>query len=248
MDNIQRISFTGVDSKTDMDRLLDIQSRYPKSEFGVFVGSITTDSADNGILPKLSVVRNFGEVGLKNNIQCTIHLCGNWVRTIMEPLKSFGLSYGYIVDTCQSFSRVQIWIPEDEELKIKAIERFVENVIQGRPQTVVLPHSNTATAIPLQHDRVEYLYNKEVDGRAAVWPSPKTSGCNGYAGDLGLQNISRIERFAKRYKDFSLWFAMEMYRIRKDDGLDDWFDLDVVEQICQRIFVNKENGSETQEG
>ena len=244
MNNIERISFTGVDSKTDMDRLLDIQSRYPKSEFGVFVGSITTDSADNGILPKLSVVRNFGEVGLKNNTQCTIHLCGNWVRTIMEPLKSFGLSYGYIIDTCQSFSRVQIWIPEDEELKIKAIERFVENVIQGRPQTVVLPHSNTATAIPLQHDRVEYIHytrkSLEMATRLLCHPLP----CYTYAGDLGLQNISRIERFAKRYKDFSLWFAMEMYNLRKDDK----FDLDIVKQICQRIFADKENGSETQEG
>lgn len=237
-DNIEILTFTGVDTKTDMERLQDIQNRYPRVEFGILIGSNTSHGQDNGIFPPWQAVLVFRDICRLRGTRCAIHLCGSHARSVMQHNDPSG----QLMALCSDFSRVQVnlhgdfWYQNDVEVNGQLVMNFAEKLTDGRGsvETVILQHREGFANVPLLHDRVEYLFDQSGGAGVAAfdkWPYPSALRRTGYAGGLGPHNIHWAIKFAKEHSRFPLWFDMES-NIRKDG----WLDLDAVEDVCGQVF------------
>ena len=97
------VTFTGVDSQTDMKKMSSLSERYPSVEFGVLVGS-DTGMFENGIFPSLTVVEQLKLLGIEESMNTAIHLCGRYARSVMLPEGPPESLYGL----CSGFGRVQV--------------------------------------------------------------------------------------------------------------------------------------------
>ena len=239
-DNIEILTFTGVDSQTDLGRLIAIQQQYPKVEFGVLIGSRTDEFDDHGIFPNKTVVRTFRDHCINAGTKAAVHLCGNWSRAVVKGMSHFrGIPWQMLIGMSRNFQRVQINQPSSANMSgnSQQIIDFTEEVVNGtdeRAEKVILQHRETFESVPILHDSIEYLFDKS--GGAGTqsfsqWPFPSALRRSGYAGGLGPDNIHRALTFAEKHSDFPMWFDMES-GVRKDG----WFDLDAVEDVCRQVF------------
>ena len=229
---IELLTFTGVDSETTLEGLSTLSQRYPRVEFGVLLGSQV-----GGIFPPLRVVEQLKILGIKT----ALHLCGKYSRMVMRPE---GADDEHLSDLCAGFGRVQVnlhgdWFnPERVRVASKAIEHFADRVAADR---VILQHRADWASIPVEHEKVEYLYDVSEGGGVesfADWPEPSPHLRRmGYAGGLGPHNISRAVAFASVHPAAALWFDMES-RIRTAGLLD----LTSVERVCEQVFGKSAEG------
>ena len=77
---IEILTFTGVDSETDLSELSSLAGRYPKVEFGVLLGSST-----GGIFPPLEVIEQLKRRASDANFRMALHLCGRYSRAVVGP-------------------------------------------------------------------------------------------------------------------------------------------------------------------
>ena len=108
---IELLTFTGVDSRTPFDALRKLHARWPRVEFGVLVASSSTETADGGILPPLDAVRRFRDECVQSGVNCALHLCGEWSRSLFHqtpPEASGRDTLNDALRLCDGFGRVQI--------------------------------------------------------------------------------------------------------------------------------------------
>ena len=238
---LEILTFTGVDAKTDLDRLVEIAEKYPRVEFGILVGSQSSED-DHGIFPPLRLVRLFRRISEWPEIKAAIHLCGRWSREVMSAYGPPGATYAL----CKGFGRVQINLhgdyfnPRDVDVRSRAVERFADNLADGdRDVRVILQHRAPWSKVPVEHPRVEYLFDRSAGaGRAAFdeWPEPESAETRyGYAGGIGPDTIGEAMAFVNRWPAVSMWLDMEG-RVRTGG----WFDLDKVETVCAQAFARPE--------
>lgn len=222
---IDKVTFTGVDDQTDLDRLYKLGLKYPKAEFGVLVGS----RVGSGIFPTLRTVKRLRG---QPEIQKAIHLCGGYSRAIRNYIDTSRA----IIDLCSGFSRTQLNFPRGADLRGRQIDLdlryFAEQIKCNR---LILQHRDDWYEVPIIHDSIEYLYDTS-GGRGLEsfdeWPIPNNELPRyGYAGGIGLHNIERVIEFDRTYPDHRFWFDMEG-QIRTDG----WYDLDIVEAVCEKVF------------
>ena len=211
-------TFTGVDARTSLDEVRAIQERYPKTEFGILVGSKTFASTDNRF-PPLPVVDKWRISG----IGLSLHLCGQYSRAVTnedyDMLPALRLSAG--------FERAQVNAVEYPDME--RIEKFAE---AAPVRSVVLQRRSAEH--PPQHPQIEYLFDKS-GGRGTEgfehWPEPEKEGRCGYAGGISPDNAGKAMEFIDRHSDRRTWIDMES-GVRTDD----WFDLDKVREVCRIVF------------
>ena len=75
---LKHITFTGVDSKTDIDELVKIQMEYPIAEFGILTSVNWSENGNRYFNP--ADINNLVGKGL--NLSC--HVCGRAGRTAIE--------------------------------------------------------------------------------------------------------------------------------------------------------------------
>ena len=227
---IELLTFTGVDSETPLTGLSDLAHRYPRVEFGVLVGSHI-----GGIFPARSVVDDFKAYANAMGIGTALHLCGRYARTVADPR---GAGATDLWELCAGFGRIQVnlhgdWFdPERVHLTGHEIEYFADRVTAER---VILQHRGDWDSIPVEHEKVEYLFDVSEGGGIesfADWPEPNSRLRRmGYAGGLGPANITQAIAFASEYPEAALWLDMES-RVRSA-GL---FDLAAIEMVCEQVF------------
>lgn len=72
------ITFTGVDEQTDIDRLVSIQERFPKAEFGVLMSRHWQDNGPRFMSPEsIEKLRGRG-------LRLSAHLCGGFARNVFR--------------------------------------------------------------------------------------------------------------------------------------------------------------------
>ena len=230
---IELLTFTGVDSQTDFAELARLYGRYPRVEFGILIGS-QTSKVDNGIFPSYDTINKFREWAHGTGCSTAVHLCGTYSREIMEPTPVSE----YMIQFCNWFDRVQVNLhgdyfnPNDIEVQTDRITEFVEGL---ECKSVILQHRDVWEKVPVQHDSIEYLFDKS-GGRGQLsigeWPAPiEELDRVGYAGGLGPKTMLGALNFADMYTKSRLWFDMEG-RIRKDG----WLDLEAVASVCKQTF------------
>ena len=228
---IEILTFTGVDSETDLLELSSLAGRHPKVEFGVLLGS-----SIDGIFPPLEVIEQLKRLAKDAGFRVALHLCGRYSRSVVDP--SAAGNPEDLQHICADFGRVQVnlpgrWFKPDRAAESgERVAGFADSIDASR---VILQHRGDWSDVPVRHEKVEYLHDRS-GGRGidsfAHWPkpSPRLSRM-GYAGGLGPDNIARAVTFASAHPDAALWFDMER-RVRRDGLLD----LATVERVCSQVF------------
>ena len=232
---LEIVTFTGIDERTDLDRVCDLAERYPIAEFGVLVGTQT-----GGIFPEMDVVMAFRNLRCEG-VPTALHLCGIYSRCAMEPdlpIPSVQRMGDLACGLSDGFGRVQINLHGDAFSPSYMLAHetgtmgFADRVNCDK---VILQHRGTWSVVPVIHDKVEYLFDRS--GGADIeamhnWPPPiaHSSRRFGYAGGIGPHNIRKAMDFVNLHPDSRTWIDMEN-RVRKGG----WFDLDAVEAVLEVV-------------
>ena len=96
---LSNITFTGIDGRTDLGVLWEIQQKYPMVEWGVLVAKNWKDNGNRYFNPSyLDSLENRG-------LNLSAHLCGSIARAAVrgdiEPFREWVCGYGYIFNRCQ---------------------------------------------------------------------------------------------------------------------------------------------------
>ena len=99
----KKVSFTGIDNKTNIKRLLEIAEKYPNTEFGFLVSEANTNKNVNNRYPNLILLQQ-----LKNkNINLALHVCGKLARTVAKT-GSLDCVKEFIGPYFDMFQRIQL--------------------------------------------------------------------------------------------------------------------------------------------
>ena len=231
---LEILTFTGVDTQTDLGELLAVASDYPLVEFAILVGTET--GQDNRIFPPLNVVDQLRSQSA--HLRTAVHLCGRYARAVMSgrPAADEALAVSH------GFGRVQVnlhgdWFdPAQIPVSSPAVTEFADALqIAGEAHSVILQHRGTWDSTPVHHPRVEYLFDlSEGAGIESFssWPEPPASGRAGYAGGIGPHNIAQAMDFIHRYHNSPMWLDMES-QVRDSSY---HLDLRKVRSLCEAVF------------
>lgn len=231
---LQHITFTGIDTKTDIKALTEIQQEFPIAEFGVLTSYHWYENGNRYLDPAL--VNKMRGQGLR----LALHICGSaahdaalgkWEyidETIFAPSAPVGI---------ELFKRVQLnlaerndnpkfcWIPliigqelivqQRAELELSLFENTIRKWKMG-----VFPHRDTISAL------LDSSGGRGIDTPLKVWPS---SGKIGYAGGFNPDNVEEKLTFLMSHvTQGTFWIDMES-GVRTDD----WFDIDKVYKVLR---------------
>ena len=223
-----KVSFIGIDKKTDIDRLLRIAEKYPDVEFGFLCSASMTNTDQNNRYPKLVLLQK-----LKNKkINLSLHVCGKLARTVcqtgnFEEVKKFVGSY------FDMFDRIQL------------------NVVGSRFKTLITDTCGKQIVIQTNlsepKSKATYEAFREANIDNIVFLSDNSGGkglevdfdyfegldYQGFDGGLKPENILDRKEEIDILWEKDYWLDMES-GVRTDD----WFDLDKVEDICKKVFGN----------
>lgn len=227
------VTFTGVDTRTDLGRLQLLQDRYPLAEFGILI-SASRQGKENRY-PEKEFLK---ELCYLSHGNLALHVCGSLARNALQTdFKEIVEAIGGWPIT--SFDRIQLnglsEINGFQPVRALAPGLVEEIIIQQNPSRPLL----TGNEILVCNAKVSYLYDgsgglgKETPFRPLVVKRHNEHETRvGYAGGINPDNV--IEKWheamqATMHND--LWIDMES-GIRTDD----WFDLDKVEAVLKKMF------------
>ena len=238
---LKHITFTGIDAQTDIERLRDIQRRYPIAEFGVLTSYHWYENGNRYLDPQIiDTLRN-------KDLRLSLHVCGSAAHDAaigkwdsIDKLTWMNLNI---------FKRVQIniaerkdnpkfcWIPLviGQELIVQQnadiyLPEYRETLRKWRDGSLG-PHRDTISVL------LDSSGGRGIDTKLKVYPSNEKIG---YAGGISPDNVEEKLTFLMSHVTMGeFWIDMES-GVRTDD----WFDLDKVEkvlQICEPIIKKLED-------
>lgn len=221
---LNRVTFTGVDDKTNIDDLVYLAEKYPFVEFGILVSKNNSNSGIVNRYPNLTILKRLKNKGL--NLSC--HICGSIARQIVQKNDWSELEklLGKDIDV---FNRFQ--------LNVSNIHKF-SNEISFRDDKDFI--------IQLKDDTSLYEYYKDLPN---VFGFQDNSGglgkfednwmdsdrYFGYAGGLSVENVEKVIEDLLIVNDSNFWIDMET-SVRTND----WFDIKKCEEVLKicEIFIN----------
>ena len=220
----KKVSFTGIDNKTNIKRLLEIAKKYPNTEFGFLVSEANTNKNTNNRYPNLILLQQ-----LKNkNINLALHVCGKLARTVaktgsLDCVKEFMGSYFDI------FQRIQLNLVGNT-VTIPITDTYGKQVIIQTNLDEPKSRANYELYEQANVENIVYLSDKS-GGHGEVTDFDFFDKYQGFAGGLNPENILDRKADIDMLVDYDYWLDMES-GVRTND----WFDLDKVEDICRKIF------------
>lgn len=220
---LSHITFTGIDERTDVKRLKQIQKKFPFVEFGVLLSYKWHENGNRFLNPIiLSILKGQG-------LNLSAHFCGRAAIDVavgnMFKIKSLLGNNSRIFKRCQLNIKADRYLAELRHLK--PIPYIDEVIIQMHTIELCQQFLNG------QRPRFEsYL----IDGSCGCGIETPiqiitSSGIHiGYAGGIGPNNVAEILRNLLKYpSEEKFWIDMET-SVR---NCEDWFDLDKVERVLE---------------
>ncbi len=205
------VTFTGLDERTDMDRVRALSLRF-RVEWGVLYSP-----SRQGKEPRYPNQETLDRIHATPDLVLAAHLCGNHTRKLME-----GIWTGLDLDR---YHRSQINhskpVPEVIEAMFKEHAPHIRPITQHRELTFP------------DYKGIDFLYDCS-GGRGDLpnkgWPEhPGAGRFVGYAGGLNPENVA--EQVAAMNPRGVFWIDMES-GVRTDD----WLDLDKCEAVLTDVF------------
>lgn len=200
------ITFTGLDEKTDFDRVEDISKRFPV-EWGILFGG----KLGSNRYPGTVVVDSATSRGLV----LSMHLCGSYAADANKNIPPANYS---------GFNRIQV-NRAPNQYDLESLQKLHEQT----KLNIIVQHRTQE--FPDDIPGIQWLQDNS--GGKGVLPSYWSKPFDpdqlvGYAGGLNPDNVAQAVNFMPA-KNF--WIDMET-GIRTDD----WLDLDKCEAVCKAIY------------
>ena len=225
---LTHITFTGVDDETDFNRLVSIQQRYPKVEFGVLVSRKWKENGQRYLSPsKAKELRGLG-------LHLSAHLCGSMARDVLH-MGGFS-NTGDFSEIIDIFSRVQLNVSNFDEH-----EKMDPCILPGPLQEIIIQQASDYLTFVLfritSGDCISILLDesggKGIDTSISM-PSYLQNVHVGFAGGINPDNVvAKVQEITSLPYVNRFWIDMES-GVRTNDR----FDLDKVEQVCELVYDN----------
>lgn len=227
---LTKVTFTGVDERTDVKRLVQLQKRFPFVEFGVLLSYDWQFNGNRFVDPLIISVLRDRELSL------SAHFCGQAALDVAAG-KKFKIEK-LLGNNARIFKRCQLNLKAAglfSELRRLPPIPFIEEVI-------IQMHTPELCKQFLAGQRprfASYLLDAScgagIDTPIDIVTSPGVH--IGYAGGIGPDNVEgKLRTLLEHPTDDKFWIDMET-RVRTED----WFDLDKVEQVLEICaYLNKE--------
>ena len=227
---LQHITFTGIDGKTDLGALWELQQQYPIAEFGVLVAKNWRENGNRYFNPSyLDALDGSG-------LNLSAHLCGSIARAAVrgdfDPFRAWARSFPFIFNRCQLNIATSKENPDSFQLRGETL-LFDEVILQQKsvedcPLWIGSPASDYVTVL------FDASGGQGIDTPIKVMPVIHKVG---YAGGISPKNVAEKLTYLLQNPDVGdFWIDMES-GVRTDD----WFDIDKVRrvlEICEPI-INK---------
>lgn len=227
---LKHITFTGIDARTDINSLVELQREYPIAEFGVLTSYNWNKNGNRYLDPQ----RLCNLQGSKLNL--ALHVCGSAAHDAVEG--RWHMIRNHVLDYLWLFNRVQLNVANriDNPRWISSLRPYAELIIQQRPDNTTLYEENKHLGDDDKVGGVSMLLDASggqgIDTPIVLYPS---NGKIGYAGGINEGNVAtKLEYLLRNVCAGNFWIDMES-GVRTDD----WFDLDKVRrvlEICERII------------
>lgn len=234
------ITFTGIDERTDYDRVIDLSRRYPV-EWGILFSK--RNQGQGGRYPSLVAISRFLEqVEAVGGVKLSAHICGRYSNQIMTargvPDPNLGDLMDLIRYLARRFTRTQINVADGETLVDEkdirpALARNFADAISAHGGAIIQCRGDfpTDATVSWLFDRSGGAGRLQADWSANAAASPAFCG---YAGGIGpgtvLAVLAAIEQVHPAGKPF--WIDMEG-NVRDHD---DWLDLDKCEAVLRYVY------------
>ena len=228
---LQHITFTGIDGKTDLGALWDLQGQYPIVEFGVLVSKNWRENGNRYFNP------SYLDTLESRDLNLSAHLCGSIARAAvhgdLEPFLDWAIAYPYIFNRCQLNIATSANNPSCFAYEGGITDYFEEIILQQKsvedcPLWIGSPASDYVTVL------FDASGGQGIDTPIKVMPVIHKVG---YAGGISPENVAEKLTYLMENPDVGdFWIDMES-GVRTDD----WFDIDKVRrvlEICEPI-INK---------
>ena len=225
---LTKVTFTGIDERTDMRRVKELQRRYPFAEFGIL---LSYDWKENGRrFPDPEILSRLDKTGLS----LSAHFCGQAATDIVIGKRFM------VRELCRPYLRLF----RRCQLNLRANGLF-SNLRKLPPipyinEVIVQMHTPELCEQFLTGERPRHLaFLLDASGGAGIDTPIRiltSPGAHiGYAGGIGPDNVEGKLRTLLEYDSKEkFWIDMET-RVRTEE----WLDLDKVEQvlvICERLL------------
>ena len=234
---LKHITFTGLDEKTNVEELKQIQKEYPIVEFGVLMSAHWKTNGNR--YPDPEIITRFTDQGLN----LSAHLCGSIAKAAFAGDFSKVIEK-YPIFTHPDFKRTQLNVAPYENIFETAIELpdpiEKEIIIQQRSPSIKDSHAFIRFELKNPGSDVTMLVDpsggRGVDeGLDIIATEYKT----GYAGGININNVEDKLRFLMEMETVGdFWIDMES-GVRTDD----WFDINKVKLVlenCDNVLKNLE--------
>lgn len=220
---LTRVTITGADDNTDIDRMVRLTEKYPFVEWGVLYGS-----GFGARFPSIGWIEDLCELRgrLKTRLYLSLHLCGDRLRELCAGRSPMG-PLGW---TCFAFERLQLnfhgeRLPDYSERIFNGICNAYTATGADEPEIICQDDGLNASQVDACRRRFRVSYLFDVSHGAGVlpasWPVARQGESCGWAGGLGPDNLREqlplIDAVAPRSLDY--WVDMET-RVRTDEQLD----------------------------
>ena len=214
---LNRVTFTGVDDRTNIDDLVYLTSKYPFVEFGVLVSKNNSNSGTVNRYPNLTILKRLKNKGL--NLSC--HICGSIARQIVKK-NDWSELEKLLGKDIEIFNRFQ--------LNVSNIHKFSKEISFREDKEFI---------IQLKEDTSLYDYYKVLPN---VFGFQDNSGglgkfednwmdsdrYFGYAGGLSAENVEGVIEDLLVVNNADFWIDMES-SVRTDD----WFNTKKCEEVLK---------------
>jgi len=228
---LKHITFTGIDDKTDIQDLIDIQREFPIVEFGVLTSYHWYENSNRYLNP--AFLSNLYAGNGKLNL--ALHVCGSMAHDAADGYWN-KVNY-HIFDTLGLFKRVQLNVANrtDNPYRLASTpNRHTEVIIQqkGIHDIEMFEHSMWMNVSVL----LDASGGQGIDTPIEVLPNAGKSFKVGYAGGINNSNVATKLSYLLQHGDVGeFWIDMES-GVRTDD----WFDTDKVRMIlagCKELIM-----------
>lgn len=227
---LQHITFTGIDAKTDIRDLIEIQREYPIAEFGVLTSYHWYENGNRYLDPQFIPSLN------GRGLNLALHICGSMAHDAAEGY--WNKVNHHVLNNLRLFRRVQLNVSghNDNPSRMastpnKSTELIIQQTIDN---TSLYEASEWLGDVPglSVSMLLDASGGRGIDTPLKIWPS---DGKIGYAGGFNPDNVAgKLDYLLKNVSLGTFWIDMES-GVRTDD----WFDIDKVRRVlatCKEVI------------